>query len=94
MRIVLHHGDCRDVLLNIGKVDTVITDPVWPNAPMGMFPDVTDSEALLAEALALIEARRVVIILWTPLQPHLVPYEMAGSLVVSGGRNCPRSLYG
>jgi site-specific DNA-methyltransferase (adenine-specific) len=29
--ITIYHGDCREVLLALDAVDTVITDPVWPN---------------------------------------------------------------
>ena len=31
--VTLYLGDCRDVLPTLGKVDAVLTDPVWPNAP-------------------------------------------------------------
>lgn len=27
----IYHGDCREILPSLGPVDTVITDPVWPN---------------------------------------------------------------
>jgi site-specific DNA-methyltransferase (adenine-specific) len=30
--ITIYHGDCREVLPSIGEVDTVLTDPVWPNS--------------------------------------------------------------
>jgi len=43
MTVELYYGDCLDALKTIGYVDTVITDPVWPNAPVDMFPDVIDN---------------------------------------------------
>jgi hypothetical protein len=48
----LYLGDARAVLpeLHLDPTRTVvITDPVWPNAPPGMFPEVPD--AVAAEAL-------------------------------------------
>lgn len=29
--IVLYHGDCREILRQLPKVDLVLTDPPWPN---------------------------------------------------------------
>lgn len=70
--IQLIHGDCLDVLPAIGPVDTVITDPVWPNAPADMFPNVPDPQALLAEALALIDAKRIVIVMRSDSDPRFL----------------------
>ena len=44
---VLYHGDCREILPAI-QAQVLITDPVWPNAPEGMFPGI-DAEQLLRE---------------------------------------------
>lgn len=30
--ITIYHGDCRQVMFALEHVDTIITDPVWPNA--------------------------------------------------------------
>ena len=65
-------GDCLSVLRSIGKVDTVITDPVWPNAPAGMFPNVLDAQNLLADAISLIDARRLVIVLRNDSDPRFL----------------------
>jgi site-specific DNA-methyltransferase (adenine-specific) len=70
--IQLFHGDCLDILPGIGPVDTVITDPVWPNAPAGMFPDVLDAQALLSDALSMIDAKRVVIIMRNDSDPRFL----------------------
>ncbi len=60
-RLIL--GDCRDILPTLGKVDAVVTDPVWPNAPLGSIPGSDDPEELfesVAPCLALIASRIVV----------------------------------
>lgn len=43
MSYKMHLGNCIDLLPSIGHVDTVITDPVWPNSPDNMFPYVDDA---------------------------------------------------
>jgi site-specific DNA-methyltransferase (adenine-specific) len=91
--VKLYLGDSRDILTTIGPVDTVITDPVWPNAPADMFPDVADAAGLLADCLKKIEAKRIVIVLrgdsdprflqavparWPFFRVQLLPYVMPG----------------
>lgn len=58
----LYQGDCREWLKEISPVDTVITDPVWPNCPPELLEGWQDPAALLREALELIQARRLVIV--------------------------------
>jgi site-specific DNA-methyltransferase (adenine-specific) len=29
--VKIYHGDCREILPQLGPVETVITDPVWPD---------------------------------------------------------------
>lgn len=57
--ITIYHGDCRDVLMRLRGYDTVITDPVWPNAkvelagwedPISLFKEC--AELLFADRLA------------------------------------------
>jgi site-specific DNA-methyltransferase (adenine-specific) len=69
--IDLRLGDCLQTLPTIGSVDTVITDPIWPNAPEGMFP-CDNPQQLLADALALIECKRLVIILRGDSDPRFL----------------------
>lgn len=47
--VIIYHGDCREILLELGPVETVITDPVWPNTkakligqgdPFGLFKEM------------------------------------------------------
>lgn len=68
----LFHANCLDILPGLGPVDTVITDPVWPNAPADMFPNVPDAQGLLEAALNMITARRVVIILRNDSDPRFL----------------------
>jgi len=69
--VTLYHGDCREILPLLPAVDTVITDPVWPNAPDGLF-DIDDPEALLAEAMQSVRAKRIVIILRYDSDPRFL----------------------
>ena len=55
----LWHGDCREILPTLPKVDAVITDPVWPKHG-GIFGDI-DAHKLLAESLHLTHPERLVV---------------------------------
>lgn len=68
----LYLGDCLEILPTLPKVDAVITDPVWPNAPEGMFPGVSDPRELLRLALASCEAERAVICLRNDSDPRFL----------------------
>jgi site-specific DNA-methyltransferase (adenine-specific) len=51
-RVTLYLGDAREVLpaLDLAPSSTVVvTDPVWPDAPDGMFPWVKSPERLLSD---------------------------------------------
>ncbi len=52
--IVIYHGDCREILPTLPKVDAVITDPVWPNC-QATFPNIVNPEELLEEALLCVD---------------------------------------
>lgn len=67
----LFHGDCREVLKMLGPVDRVVTDPVWPNAPEGLFP-VSDPQSLLASVLEVTEAKTVIICLGGNSDPRFL----------------------
>lgn len=56
--IVIYHGYCREVLPRI-EADTLITDPVWPNASVAL-AGRDDPEGLLRETLTVIgEGNRI-----------------------------------
>jgi hypothetical protein len=63
---VLYLGDARDILPTIGPVDSVITDPVWPNA----HPDLQGSEnpvKLFAETISVLPRARALLV-WLGIQ--------------------------
>lgn len=67
--ITIYHGDCRAILPLLDPVDTVITDPVWPNS---VFPDVGDPTALFAEACKLLVCRRLIVHLGCASDPRFL----------------------
>jgi len=66
--IVIYHGDCREVLPTLGPVETVITDPVWPNS---VFPGV-DPVGLFTEACKLLTCERLVVHLGCASDPRFL----------------------
>lgn len=60
--IVIYHGDCREVLLEVDLAGySVITDPVWPNASVPL-AGAENPEKLLRQALLCAgDAQRVAI---------------------------------
>ena len=69
--ITLYHGDCLHILPHLEHHDAVITDPVWPNAPDGMFP-VDDPQDLLSNALYRVTSDRIVICLRNDSDPRFL----------------------
>jgi len=56
----LYLNDCKKILPTLGSVDTVVTDPVWPNNTISEFAHI-DPYKLFADAWQYINARRAVI---------------------------------
>ncbi len=79
-RVVLHCGDAREIVPQLGHFDCVITDPVWPNA----LPDLAgadDPQELFAVVAQHLPARahRLVVHLGCDSDPRFlnaVPAEM------------------
>ena len=71
--IRIYNDDCR-LLLEGMEADAVITDPVWPTAPAGMFEGAEDPGGLLWETLDLLPetVRRLVIVLRTDCDPRFL----------------------
>lgn len=42
----LYLGDCLDILGEMGRIDAVVTDPVWPGCPEGLVQGSEDPEGL------------------------------------------------
>ena len=60
--VVIYHGDCRDILPSLPKVDLVLTDPPYPGYDKGWeVPDVT---AILASITA-----DTFVVFWPALTP-------------------------
>jgi len=67
----LYLGDCLEILPHIGPVDTVITDPVWPNNSISEFAHI-DPYKLFAAAWAHIDTKRAVIQLGCDSNPNIL----------------------
>lgn len=71
--ITLYNGDCREILPTLSKVDTVITDPVWPNCPEGLLVGWEAPADLLKSAIeALPAARRLVVVMRSDSDPRFL----------------------
>ena len=69
--IDLRLGDAREVLKGV-TVDTIITDPVWPNVPEGLLQGWERPQELLREVLEVLEARRLVIVIREDSDPRFL----------------------
>lgn len=71
-RVRLYLADCLPILPSVGPVDAIITDPVWPNVPDGMFDIRSSPFELLEDALSWVEAKRIAIIMRTDSDPRIL----------------------
>ena len=71
--IRIYNADCRR-LVQAMAADVVITDPVWPTAPEGLFDGAEDPQGLLAETLRRLSptVKRLVIVLRTDCAPRFL----------------------
>jgi site-specific DNA-methyltransferase (adenine-specific)/modification methylase len=67
----LYLDDCREILPEIGKADTVVTDPVWPDNGIQEFNEI-DPYKLFSDTFALIDAKRAVINLGIDSNPNIL----------------------
>jgi site-specific DNA-methyltransferase (adenine-specific) len=72
--MTIYHGDAREILSSLAPVDTIITDPVWPNAPAGIYAGADRPAELFAEIAAHFPrlARRVVVQLGCNSDPRFL----------------------
>lgn len=69
----LYLGDCREILPTLGPVDALITDPVWPNCPVGLLPGSQDPNALWGQAWQVMpQLRRAVVVMRHDSDPRFL----------------------
>ena len=79
----LYHGDCLEIMPNIELFDVMLTDPVWPNSPAGMFLGVEDPYELFQQAIEKIRYRsdlkRIIVVMRNDSDPRfltLIPLQL------------------
>lgn len=69
--ITLICGDALEVIPHLPAVDTLLTDPIWPNNSVVEFAGI-DARKLLSDALNLVRAERLIIHLGSDSDPRLL----------------------
>lgn len=74
MSIRILHGDCRELMTDVGSPEVIITDPVWPNCPKDLLEGWDRPSDLLREALGAApeSVRRLVIVLRSDSDPRFL----------------------
>jgi site-specific DNA-methyltransferase (adenine-specific) len=72
--VTLYLGDCREILPSLGRVDAVLTDPVWPNCPAELLAGWDMAGPLFEAAIVNLpaSARRLVVILRSDSDPRFL----------------------
>jgi len=70
--ITIYHGDCRQVLLELGPIETVITDPVWPNTIVDLIGKEDPAGLFAGMCLSLPRAERLVVQLGCDSDPRFL----------------------
>ena len=72
--VTLYHGDARDIIPHLRDVDCIITDPVWPNVPPGLYAGSDDPYGLFADVAAHFPrlAQRVAVVLGCNSDPRFL----------------------
>lgn len=65
-------GDCRELLPHVGEVDTVITDPVWPNCSPNLIGSDRPKELFGEMCRALPAAKRLIVHLGSDSDPRFL----------------------
>lgn len=68
--VTIYHGDCREILPHL-EADTLVTDPVWPNAAVPLFGH-EDPEGMLRAALECARTSRLAIHLGCDSDPRFL----------------------
>lgn len=69
--VAIIHGDCREILPLIGRVDLALTDPVWPNALPELIGSA-DPFALWEATWPLLDADRLIVWLGCQSDPRFL----------------------
>jgi site-specific DNA-methyltransferase (adenine-specific)/modification methylase len=67
----LYLGDCLEILPEIGRADTVYTDPVWPNNTVHEFSHI-EPYKLFADMIAAVKAERIIVHLGCDSDPRFL----------------------
>lgn len=71
--ITIYHGDCREVLPQLSGYETVITDPVWPNAAVPLIGRENPTELFAAMCTAVsVDTMRLIIQLGCDTDPRFL----------------------
>jgi hypothetical protein len=70
--ITIYHGDCREVLPSMPAVDTIITDPVWPNSSKELIGCERPRELMGEAAMLMPEAKRLIVHLGCDSDPRFL----------------------
>ena len=73
--ITIYCGDCREILPQLGPAETVITDPVWPNA-IGNLIGSENPEGLFSDFLKILprETKRLIVQLGCDSDPRFLRF--------------------
>jgi site-specific DNA-methyltransferase (adenine-specific) len=47
--ITIYHGDCREILPTLPLCESIVTDPVWPNCPLGLLAGSDHPQGLFVD---------------------------------------------
>ncbi len=70
--VTIYHGDCRDILPQLGPVETIITDPVWPGAGVKMNGHEDPTKLFAEMCLKLPAAERLIVQLGCDSDPRFL----------------------
>lgn len=70
--ITIYHGDARQILPQLSTVDTVLTDPVWPNSSKELVGSERPAELFAETCAALPEFSRLIVHLGCDSDPRFL----------------------
>ncbi len=70
--ITIYHGDCREILSQLAPVDSVITDPVWPNSSKELVGAERPAELFAEMCSVLPSTKRLIVHLGCDSDPRFL----------------------